>query len=192
MKRSNQFQNLGLICFDFAWEIPVSLGLLPVYLGVFRLRLGHHRFFQIVRTQKNVLGLCFKNPLTGEFLIFVGEIMWNPMESPESTWDSDPPEVPWRASVCLQPSNRSCNPWCSAVWSRSQGLGKILGKRRREAELDCQKGHLGMKTPMELQNPMELRGVWRNLQAVTSHIFPGNLTTIPHSVLDVRQLGDFT
>ena len=99
--------------------------------------------------------------------------MWNPMESPESTWDSDPPEVPWRASVCLQPSNRSCNPWCSAVWSRSQGLGKILGKRRREAELDCQKRHLGMKTPMELQNPMELRGVWRNLQAVTSHIFSG-------------------
>jgi hypothetical protein len=44
MKRSNQFQNLGLICSDFAWEIPVSLGLLPVYLGVFRLRLGHHRF----------------------------------------------------------------------------------------------------------------------------------------------------
>lgn len=31
-----QFQNLGLISSDFAWEIPVSLGVLPVYLGVFK------------------------------------------------------------------------------------------------------------------------------------------------------------
>lgn len=139
------------------------------------MRLGHHRF---------VLDRQNANPLTGEFLIFVGEIMRNP-QNPLGIRPRCRGALQCVSGLRTAPATLGAA-LCGAVgaWGRSLGRGE-------ERQSWTAFGHLGT-TPMELQNPMELRGVWRNLQAVTSHIFPGNLARIPQQkVLDVRYLGGF-
>ena len=143
-----QFQNLGLICSDFAWKIPVSLGVLPVYLGVFKRVCVWviTVFFEIVRTQKILVGLCFKNPLTGEFLSFVGEILRNP-QNPLGIRPRCRGALQCVSGLRAAPATLGAA-LCGAVgaWGRSLGRGE-----ERQAL-----GHLGTKTPMELQNWMEL------------------------------------